>query len=92
MENITLEDIKQQLLEFGYEDSVVLEDPSYETAVIGVDCYERVVYDYDKMVQYLMDKDGMTQEESMEFIDYNTVRALPYMGDRAPIIIYNIFE
>ena len=40
-----------------------------------------------------MEEDKMDYEEAMEFIDYNTVRALPYAsawGNR-PIIIYNDF-
>ena len=32
-------------------------------------------------------KDGMDREEAMEFIDFNTVRALPYMGEKPPVIM-----
>jgi hypothetical protein len=39
-----------------------------------------------------MDKDGMTYEEAVEFIDYNTVPACPYMGSNAPIILRNITD
>ena len=28
------------------------------------------------------------EEEAVEFIDYNTLRAIPYMGDKAPIVVY----
>lgn len=38
----------------------------------------------------MMDNDGMTHEEAIEFIDYNTVRACPYMGSQAPIILRSI--
>ena len=37
-----------------------------------------------------MDADGMSYEEASEFIDYNTVRACPYMGSQAPIILRSI--
>ena len=40
-----------------------------------------------------MQEDGMDYEGAMEFIDYNTIRALPYassMGVR-PIVVYNDF-
>ena len=46
-----------------------------------------------KMIECLMEEDKMEQEEAMEFIDYNTIRALPYtssMGVR-PIVVYNDF-
>lgn len=34
-----------------------------------------------------MEKNGCTAEEAMEWIDYNTMRALPYAGAMAPIVI-----
>ena len=40
-----------------------------------------------------MEEDKMSQEDATEFIDYNTIRALPYassMGVR-PIVVYNDF-
>lgn len=30
----------------------------------------------------------MTEEEAVEFIDYNTFRAMPYMGEKAPIVVF----
>lgn len=37
-----------------------------------------------------MKADGMDMEEASEFIDYNTVRALPYCtpSEKRPIILY----
>lgn len=40
-----------------------------------------------------MEEDKMEYEDAMEFVDYNTIRALPYaasMGVR-PIVVYNDF-
>jgi hypothetical protein len=84
--------IKRDLLcELGLEDSVVFESPDYENAIIGWDENSgRIIYDYEKMVECLMNEDGMEYDEAAEFIDYNTVRACPYMGERAPIILKNI--
>ena len=31
-----------------------------------------------------------SEYEAIEFIEYNTLRALPYFGDMAPIIMYDI--
>lgn len=91
-----LERIKDALNELGYESSIVFENPSYDTAIIGISSDGQVVYDYDKMVEYLVKTDEMTPEEACEFIDYNTIRALPYAGsltgtgqDNAPIIMMN---
>lgn len=41
------------------------------------------------MVECLVKADGMTEEEAMEFIDYNTIRAIPYAGELAPIVLMN---
>lgn len=40
------------------------------------------------MVECLKEE-GMTDEEAIEFIEYNTVRALPYIPDH-PHILYRI--
>lgn len=85
-----LNDLKNGLIENGYEDSVVFENPDYITAVIGVSQDGQVIYEYEKMVEYLIETDGITEEEAIEFIDYNTIRALPYMGDKQPIILYRL--
>jgi hypothetical protein len=42
------------------------------------------------MLQHLVLNDGMTHEEAAEFVDYNTIGALPYMGEKRPIILNKI--
>ena len=37
-----------------------------------------------------MDEDDMTLDEAADFIDYNTLRALPYAGSGAPIVMYKL--
>ena len=83
---------RELLCDLGYENLIVFSDPDYDAAIIGVSHDNRVIYDYDKIVAYLMDEDGMTSEEAAEFIDYNTIRAIPYAGAGAPIVMYNIKE
>ena len=75
--------------EHGYENFVVLENPDYLEAIQGISEDGRVVYRYSEMVKSLMNEDGMSEEEAVEFIDYNTIRALPYMGEKAPIVFYD---
>lgn len=88
-----VKELKDLLSELGYEDTVVFENPSYLNAIIGISDAGGLCYSYEKMIQCLMEEDKMDYEEAMEFIDYNTVRALPYAstwGNR-PIIVYNDF-
>lgn len=88
-----VKELKDLLNELGYEDTVVFENPSYLKAIIGISDDGALCYSYEKMVECLMEEDKMEQEDAMEFIDYNTIRALPYassMGVR-PIVVYNHF-
>ena len=68
------------------EDSIVFDNHAYDNSIIGVSTDGKVVYDYNKMVQELMNDEGWTELECIEWIDYNTIRALPYLGPNAPII------
>ena len=43
-----------------------------ENTITGVDQNGFAIYDYEEMVKTFM-KDGMTDEEAMEWIDYNVV-------------------
>lgn len=45
LENMSREN-KELLVEMGYEDAVVLENPDYDSAIIGVSESGRVIYDY----------------------------------------------
>lgn len=37
-----------------------------------------------------MKETNLSEEEAIDWVNYNTIRALPYMGDRAPIIMYSL--
>ena len=50
------------------------------------------MYDYDQMVVFLMEQEGMTEEDAVDFIDYNTIRSLPYAGETAPVIMIKLPE
>ena len=87
------EGIKQLLCEQGgHKDALVFENPSYDDAFIGISDTGRAIYDYDLMVECLVAEDGMSAEEAIEFIDFNTIRSLPYFGDMAPIVLYRTYD
>lgn len=85
-----VQQLKDALCEMGYETSIVFENPDYASAAVGISEGGAVIYDYDLMVESLMEEEGMDATDAMEFIDYNTVRALPYIGPGAPIIMYRL--
>ena len=43
-------ELRDYLLENGYEDTVIFTNPSYSKAFIGVSTDGRAIYDYYKMV------------------------------------------
>lgn len=83
---------EEMLLENGYDEVKYLTNYSYDTALIGVSECNRAVYDYDLMVKWLMVNEEMNYEDACEWIDYNTIRALPYIGEGCPIIIHRFIE
>ena len=86
----SIQSIKQWLCQRGYEDTVVLDNPSYQQAIIGISDQGRLIYSYDKMIDCLRLSNSMSADEAVEFIDFNTIRTLPNLGDKSPIIMYNI--
>jgi hypothetical protein len=84
--------LNQQLRAELPEDAIVFDNMSYDGSIVGVTTDGRVVYDYDKMVEELMDDEGWSYEEAIDWIDYNTIRALPYAGENGPIIMYRVLE
>ena len=45
-----------------------------------------LVYDVDKCIEILIKKDNMTQEEAVDFFEYNIVGA--WVGGGTPIFLY----
>ena len=83
-------DIEQLLLDNGYEGLVYLTSPDYDDALIGVSEDNRAVYDYDLMIESLMKTQNWCYADAVDWIDYNTIRSLPYLGSSAPIIMYRL--
>ena len=81
--------IRDALCDMGHEEAVIFDGPDYDEAIVGVTDEGQVVYDYDKMVQILVERDGMEEMEAIEWIEYNTIRALPYV-ENAPIIMHRL--
>ena len=79
---------EERLLNEGYEGIKFLTNYSYDDALIGVSEDGRAVYDFEKMIDWLIEEEGFSDEEAVDWIETNTLRALPYMGERAPIIMY----
>jgi hypothetical protein len=81
---------RELLADLDYEDLVIFENPDYDSAIIGVSHDDRVIYDYDKMIEFLMDTEGMDANSAADFVSYNTIRSLSYTGSDAPIVMFGL--
>jgi hypothetical protein len=80
---------KEELLE-EYGDLVgdvqLVTVDGYDDAILGIDSKSyRVIYDADEMVDILMETDDLTEEEALEYLDYNVFNA--WIGDQTPIYL-----
>ena len=70
------------------DDLVTFAGISYKTALIGVTNKGQAVYDFDKMVEWLVSTEGMEPDEAAEWIECNTLSALNCAGEKAPVILF----
>lgn len=89
--NDSNDELKEWLVDQGYENSIQLESPSYRNAVVGVSEDGRVIYSARIILEDMMIDEGMEYEDALDHFSYNLLRALPYMGEMAPIIQYDMF-
>lgn len=73
-----------------YADVIIFKNMEFPNALIGISSNNRAVYDFDLMVRDAMDELKCSETEAIEYIEYNTLRALPYGGPRGPIVMYNM--
>lgn len=76
------------LLEAGYEGTIFFTNPSYEDAFLGISSDDRAIYDYEKMIESLVNHEDMTEDEAREFIDYNAT----FYIEGGLIILYRLEE
>ena len=79
--------LAEALGEFDELDAVILDNHDYDGSIIGVTEDGRLVYDLERMYAEFAKDEGCDIDEAVEWVEYNTLRALPYMGEKAPIIL-----
>ena len=58
----------------------------HDHAIMGYSSDGRVIYSVDQVVGGLVERDGMTPDEAVEFFNFNIGCA--YVGDYTPIYMY----
>jgi hypothetical protein len=85
-----MRDAKEWLDEMASEDPDLIVWDGMDEAIVGV--VDRcggprcLCYDYDKMVALLVAREGMSEDEVREYLDFNVVGA--YVGERTPFTLY----
>jgi len=73
----------------GHNEAALLAD-GFEDAIIGVAerCSQPslVVYDAERCIGILMERDGMTYEDAAEFFQFNTLGA--WVGENTPLFLW----
>ena len=67
--------------------AIVLDDASYDESIIGTTLEGGVIYSYERMVEEYMSDNACDEEEALDWINYNTIRAIPYLPDPKPMIV-----
>ena len=83
--------VNLEIRELLPDDAIVFDNASYDNSIIGATFDGRAIYDYDLMVSEFMSDEECTSDEAIDWIEYNTLRSLPYAGEKAPIVVSNVW-
>lgn len=86
------EELEELLLDNNLEGSSYFTNPNFASAIVGSTEDGNIVYSYDEMITSMATDDRISVEEAQEWIDYNTLRTIPYMPNPKPIIIYDLIR
>lgn len=73
------------------EGTVFLEPPYLDAAIIGlamIGGHEVLAYSFQGLIKAYAEHDNMGYDNALEWVEHNTIRALPYMGPQAPILVF----
>lgn len=81
--------ICEYLKSAGYGESLLID--GYDDAIIGISD-GHVCYSFTKMIETLVNKDGMTEQDALDYFYFNTAESLVYQSSEVkPIIVYDDF-
>ena len=84
--------INYEIREMLDDGAIVFDNPAFDNSIIGTAINGQAVYCYESMVNELMQDDTLSEQDAIDWIEYNTLRSIPYAGEMAPIVIFTIKE
>lgn len=68
------------------DDCDILAAEGFDSAIVGSDMESgRIIYAESLCIKILQERDGMSEEQALEFMDYNVYGA--YVGEGKPIFL-----
>ena len=72
-----------------YWDDLMIAD-GLDDAIVGIQEDTGIVfYSREKVMKILMERDGMSELDALEFADYNIFNT--YMGEKTPVFLHDFF-
>ena len=85
------EKLRKILIEKGFENTFVLDNPDLSNAIIGITEDGQLVYSYEKMIDCLFERGDFTVEESVVFIDEKIRATINSTSQNKPIVIRELY-
>ena len=83
---------KETLINEQADNAIILD--GFDDAILGIvnefGNGPRILYSTEKIIQTLRDRDGMSEEEAIEYYDFNILGM--YAGEQNPEFLVNDFE
>lgn len=80
----------REVIASEYPEAILFDNPSFDNSIVGLTTDGCVVYALESMIAELAKDDNISEDEALEFIDYNTMRVIPYIQSECkPIVIDN---
>ncbi len=80
-----VQDIRERITEYNPE--AILWD-GLDSCIIGMSTDGRAIYSLDSLVEYFQIYEEMSEEDAVEYVDYNIVGA--YVGEFTPIHMHTL--
>ena len=76
---------RDELVEEHGMDLLFLSEDFFDDAIVGVSYNSQVVYDMDLMVDFFATNNDCTEEDALEYLEFNTWCA--YVGELTPVFV-----
>lgn len=87
-----LEDNGYSIEDLKEEETILFRNPDYSSAICGMSDDYRAIYNYDRMLDFLVVTEQMSYEDAADFVSYDTIRSLSYCTGKKPIIMFPLIE